>query len=424
MAFVRLKDFDERKEARLSASAVSMRAMMRFRAIRDADVFVLAPPQIQGLGQSNGFSMYLEDTGGQGRTVLSKAGNDLADLAQKDDTVAAVRGNTRTVESQLKIDIDQEKAGALGVDVGSINSLIATTFSGSNVNDFIYNGAIKPVYVQADAPYRMQPDDLGRWYARNGNGEMVPLSAFATTRWEQASPSLARFNGTPAIAISGSAQQGASSGDAMDRMEALTTQLGDGFTASWSGLSYQERLAGSQEALLYAVSMLVVFLCLAALYESWSVPFSVLLAVPVGVLGALLAAWLFGQSNDVYFKVGLLTTIGLTAKNAILIVEFAKDLLDAGRSVRDAVLEAARLRLRPIIMTSLAFILGVTPLALASGASSGAQQAIGIGVMGGMIAATALGIFFVPLLFVLVVSLSAALSRKPPATSAAEPTRL
>ncbi len=406
MAFVRLKDFDQRTDPSLSASAISMRATMHFRAIRDAEVFVLAPPQIQGLGQSNGFSMYLEDTGNRGRTALSEAGNDLADLAQKDDTVASVRGNTRTLESQLKIDIDQEKAGALGVDISGINSLIATAFSGSNVNDFVHNGEIKPVYVQADAPYRMQPGDIERWYARNGSGEMVPFSAFATTRWEQASPSLARFDGTPAIAISGSSQQGASSGDAMDRMEELTARLGDGFGASWSGLSYQERLAGSQEALLYAVSMLVVFLCLAALYESWSIPFSVLLAVPVGVLGALLAAWLFDQSNDVYFKVGLLTTIGLTAKNAILIVEFAKDLLDRGRSVRDAVLEAARLRLRPIVMTSLAFILGVTPLAFASGASSAAQQAIGIGVMGGMIAATVLGIFFVPLLFVLIASLS------------------
>jgi multidrug efflux pump len=406
MAFVRLKDFDLRGDPRLSASAVSMRAMMRFRAIRDAEVFVLAPPAIQGLGQSNGFSMYLQDTGNQGRTALSQAGNTLADLARKDDTVSSVRGNTRTLESQLKIDIDQEKAGALGVDVGAINGLIATAFAGANVNDFIYNGEIKPVYVQADAPFRMQPGDINRWSVRNGSGEMVPFSAFATSSWIQGTPTLARFNGTPAIAISGAAQQGASSGTAMERMEELTTEAGEGFSAAWSGLSYQERLAGSQEALLYAVSLLVVFLCLAALYESWSIPFSVLLAVPVGVLGALLAAWIFGQSNDVYFKVGLLTTIGLTAKNAILIVEFAKDLHDEGRNLRDAVLEAARLRLRPIIMTSLAFVLGVTPLALASGASSAAQQAIGISVMGGMIAATVLGIFFVPLLFVLTVRLS------------------
>ena len=402
MAFVRLKDFDARKDAALSASAISQRASAHFRQIRDAEVFVLAPPAIQGLGQSNGFSMYLEDTGNNGRDALTAASNRLADLAQADDTVGNVRGNTRTLESQLKIEVDQEKAGALGVDLSGINGLISTAFAGSNVNDFVYNGEIKPVYVQADAPFRMQPEDVDRWYARNGSGEMVPFSAFATTTWVQGSPSLSRFNGTAAISMNGAAQAGASSGDAMDRMEALVASLDGGYGAAWSGLSYQERLAGSQEAMLYAVSMLVVFLCLAALYESWSIPLSVLLAVPVGVLGALVAALVFGQSNDVYFKVGLLTTIGLTAKNAILIVEFAKDLRDQGRGVVEAVLEAARMRLRPIVMTSLAFILGVLPLAFATGASSAAQNAIGIGVMGGMIAATVLGIFFVPLLFVLV----------------------
>ncbi|HSX74276.1 MAG TPA: efflux RND transporter permease subunit [Shinella sp.] len=402
MAFVRLKDFDARKDASLSASAISQRASAHFRQIRDAEVFVLAPPAIQGLGQSNGFSMYLEDTGNNGRDALTAASNRLADLAQADDTVGNVRGNTRTLESQLKIEVDQEKAGALGVDLSGINGLISTAFAGSNVNDFVYNGEIKPVYVQADAPFRMQPEDVDRWYARNGSGEMVPFSAFATTKWVQGSPSLSRFNGTAAISMNGAAQAGASSGDAMDRMEALVASLDGGYGAAWSGLSYQERLAGSQEAMLYAVSMLVVFLCLAALYESWSIPLSVLLAVPVGVLGALVAALVFGQSNDVYFKVGLLTTIGLTAKNAILIVEFAKDLRDQGRGVVEAVLEAARMRLRPIVMTSLAFILGVLPLAFATGASSAAQNAIGIGVMGGMIAATVLGIFFVPLLFVLV----------------------
>ncbi|WP_432349320.1 efflux RND transporter permease subunit (plasmid) [Shinella yambaruensis] len=402
MAFVRLKDFDARTDTSLSASAISQRASAHFRKIRDAEVFVLAPPAIQGLGQSNGFSMYLEDTGNRGRDALTAASNQLADLAQQDDTVGNVRGNTRTLESQLKIEIDQEKAGALGVDLSGINGLISTAFAGSNVNDFVYNGEIKPVYVQADAPFRMQPEDVNRWYARNGDGEMVPFSAFATTTWIQGSPSLARFNGTAAISMNGAAQAGASSGDAMDRMEALVAGLDGGYSAAWSGLSYQERLAGSQEAMLYAVSLLVVFLCLAALYESWSIPLSVILAVPVGVLGALVAAWIFGQSNDVYFKVGLLTTIGLTAKNAILIVEFAKDLRDQGKSVVDAVLEAARMRLRPIVMTSLAFILGVLPLAFATGASSAAQNAIGIGVMGGMIAATVLGVFFVPLLFVIV----------------------
>ena len=405
MAFVRLKDFDQRTDSALSASAISQRASAHFRNIRDAEVFVLAPPAIQGLGQSNGFSMYLEDTGNRGRDALIAASNTLADLALKDDTVGNVRGNTRTLESQLKIDIDQEKAGALGVGISGINNLISVAFAGSNVNDFVYNGEIKPVYVQADAPFRMQPGDIERWYARNDAGEMVPFSAFATTKWVQGSPSLSRFNGTAAIAMNGSAQPGASSGNAMDRMEELVAGLNGGYSSAWSGLSYQERLAGSQEAMLYAVSLLVVFLCLAALYESWSIPFSVILAVPVGVLGALVAAWLFGQSNDVYFKVGLLTTIGLTAKNAILIVEFAKDLRDQGKSAVEAVLEAARMRLRPIVMTSLAFILGVLPLAFATGASSAAQNAIGIGVMGGMIAATVLGVFFVPLLFVVIAGL-------------------
>jgi multidrug efflux pump len=400
MGFVRLKDFDLRTDERLSATAVAQRASAYFRQIRDAEVFVLAPPAIQGLGQSSGFSMYLEDTGNQGRDALTDASNALADAAAGNSVIQNIRGNTRTLEAQLKIDIDQEKAGAFGIDVSAINSLISTAFSGTNVNDFVYRGEIKPVYVQADAPFRMQPTDINRWYARNDAGEMVPFSAFATTQWVQGSPSLARFNGTAAVSISGSAAPGASSGDAMDEAERLVAELPGGYSASWSGLSYQERLAGSQATLLYAVSLLVVFLCLAALYESWSIPFSVLFAVPVGVFGALLAAWTFDQANDVYFKVGLLTTIGLTAKNAILIVEFARDLMAQGRNAIEAVVEAARLRLRPILMTSLAFILGVLPLARATGAGSAAQNAIGIGVMGGMIAATVFGVFFVPLLFV------------------------
>lgn len=400
MGFVRLKEFGLRTDERLSASAVAQRASAHFRQIRDAEVFVLAPPAIQGLGQSSGFSMYLEDTGSRGRDALTDASNALADAAAGNSVIQNLRGNTRTLEAQLKIDVDQEKAGAFGIDLSAINSLITTAFSGTNVNDFVHRGEIKPVYVQADAPFRMQPTDIDRWYARNAAGEMVPFSAFATTQWVQGSPSLARFNGTPAVSISGSAAPGASSGDAMDEAGRLVAELPGGYTASWSGLSYQERLAGSQATLLYAVSLLVVFLCLAALYESWSIPFSVVFAVPVGVFGALLAAWTFDQANDVYFKVGLLTTIGLTAKNAILIVEFARDLTARGRNAVDAVVEAARLRLRPILMTSLAFILGVLPLARATGAGSAAQNAIGIGVMGGMVSATVLGVFFVPLLFV------------------------
>jgi multidrug efflux pump len=410
MGFIRLRDFDLRTDPRLSASAVAQRATAYFRQIRDARVFVLSPPAIQGLGQSSGFDMYLEDTGNRGRDALIEASNVLADRTAGNAVIANIRGNTRTLEAQLKIDIDQEKAGAMGIDLSAIDSLINTVFSGTDVNDFIYNGEIKPVYVQADAPFRMQPEDLDHWYARNDGGEMVPFSAFATTQWVQGSPSLARFNGTAAVSINGQAAPGASSGEAMTEAERLVATLPGGYSASWSGLSYQERLAGSQATLLYAVSLLVVFLCLAALYESWSIPLAVILAVPVGVFGALLAAWLFDQSNDVYFKVGLLTTIGLTAKNAILIVEFARDLIGRGHGAVEAVIEASRLRLRPIVMTSLAFILGVLPLAIATGAGSAAQNAIGIGVMGGMLSATVLGVFFVPVLFVCVSWLTAQLT--------------
>ncbi|PKR89893.1 hydrophobe/amphiphile efflux-1 family RND transporter [Pleomorphomonas diazotrophica] len=418
MGFVRLKDFDQRTDSRLAASAVAARASAHFRKIRDAEVFVLAPPAIQGLGQTSGFSMYLQDSGNEGREALSAAANEMADKAATSASITNLRGNTRTLESQLKINIDRNKAGALGVELSGINSLITTVFSGSDVNDFIYQGEIKSVMVQGDTPFRMQPGDIDRWYAKNDSGEMVPFSAFASTEWVKGSPSLDRFNGIAAVALDGTAASGVSSGNAMTAAEALVADLDGGYSAAWSGLSYQERLAGSQEMLLYAVSLIVVFLCLAALYESWAIPFSVLLAVPVGVFGALAFAKLFGQSNDVYFKVGLLTTIGLTAKNAILIVEFAKDLMERGSTAVEAVIEAARLRLRPIVMTSLAFVLGVTPLARATGAGSAAQNAIGIGVMGGMISATLLGVFFVPLLFVTIQRLTA--RRREPRSSAAE----
>jgi multidrug efflux pump len=411
MGFVRLKDFDERADESLSASAVARRASAYFGQIRDAQVFVLNPPAIQGLGQSSGFSLYVEDTGHQGRDALNAAANAVADAAQSSDLIRNLRGNTRTEEAQIRIDIDEEKVGAFGIDLSAINSLITTVFAGSRVNDFIHNGEIRPVYVQADAPFRMQPDDINSWYARNSNGEMVPFSAFTDTEWVQGSPSLTRFDGTAAIAINGSAAPGASSGDAMEAIETLVAELPGGYSPAWSRLSYQERLAGSLAMLLYGVSLLVVFLCLAALYESWTIPFSVILTVPVGVFGALFAAWLFDQSNDVYFQVGLLTTIGLTAKNAILIVEFARDLMLRGSTATDAVVEAARRRLRPILMTSLAFIFGVLPLAIATGAGSAAQNAVGIGVMGGMIAATLFGVFFVPFLFVSVVWLAASARR-------------
>ena len=402
MAFVRLKDYSQRKGKSLSASAVGARATAYFSQIRDAQIFALAPPAIQGLGQSSGFTMYLEDTGNKGRDALTAAADQLTKLANQGGVVSGARTSSSTPESQLKIVIDQQKAGALGVDLAAANSLLGTVFGGTNVNDFISEGKIKPVYVQGDAPYRMQPQDLDKWYARNSSGEMVPFSAFATTEWTKGPQQLARFNGTAAIEVQGAAASGYSSGTAMNKMSELVAGFDGGYSTSWTGLSYQERLSGSQATLLYAISVLVVFLSLAALYEGWPIPLSVILAVPIGALGALLAAKFFGQSDDVYFKVGLLTTMGLAAKNAILIVEFARDLEAQGKSIVNAILEAARIRIRPIVMTSLAFMLGVLPLAIATGAGAGAQNAIGIGVLGGMLASTLVGVFFVPVFFVLI----------------------
>jgi multidrug efflux pump len=402
IVFTKLKDFAERTDDKLHAQAVATRALGAFSQIREAQVFALLPPAIQGLGVSSGFSMYLVDTGGHGTEALDAASKRLMAMANTSGKVVALRSNNKEVEPQMKIIIDQEKIGAMGVDISAVNSMLSVIFTGRDVNDFTLNGEIKPVYVQGDAPFRMQPDDLDHWYARNTNGEMVPFSAFTRTEWVKGAPTLARFNAVSAIPLDGASAPGVSSGDAMNAMEEMTAQLGGGYTVAWQGISYQERLSGSQAPMLYAISVLVVFLCLAALYESWSIPFSVIMAVPVGVLGALVAATVFGQANDVYFKVGLLTTIGLAAKNAILIVEFAKDRMETGMGIIDATLEAARLRLRPIIMTSLAFILGVVPLAIATGAGSAAQNAIGIGVLGGMLFATALGIFFVPSFFVVI----------------------
>jgi multidrug efflux pump len=402
IVFAKLKDFSERTDPNLHAQAVVSRALKSFFAIREAQVFALLPPAIQGLGVSSGFSMYLVDTGGHGNDALTAASKRLIQAANTSGKVVALRSNNKEVEPQMKIVIDQEKIGAMGVDIASVNSMLSIIFTGRDVNDFTLNGEIKPVYVQGDAPFRMQPSDLDHWNARNTSGEMVPFSAFTKTEWAKGAPSLARFNAVSAIPLDGASAPGVSSGDAMNEMQALTNQLGGGYTVAWQGISYQERLSGSQAPMLYAISVLVVFLCLAALYESWSIPFSVIMAVPVGVLGALTAATIFGQANDVYFKVGLLTTIGLAAKNAILIVEFAKERTENGMGLIDATLEAARLRLRPIIMTSLAFILGVVPLAIATGAGSAAQNAIGIGVLGGMLAATMLGIFFVPSFFVVI----------------------
>lgn len=406
IVFTKLKDFELRKGAGQSAAEIMHRAQAYFLTLRDAQVFALLPPAIQGLGNSSGFSMYVVDSGNNGNDALTRVSQQLIQESATNPYISSLRSNSQRSETQLKILLDQEKLGAMGVDLAAVNSMLSTIFAGRDVNDFTLNNELKPVYVQGDTPYRMQPDDLKLWYARNTAGEMVPFSSFSKLDWVSGTPQLARYNGTSAISLDGATKPGISTGEAMDEMERLVTALPGGYTVAWQGISYQERLSGSQAPMLYALSILIVFLCLAALYESWSIPFSVILAVPVGVLGAVGAAYLLGQSNDVYFKVGLLTTIGLAAKNAILIVEFAKDRQEAGLGLIEATLDAAKLRLRPIIMTSLAFILGVVPLAIATGAGSAAQNAIGIGVLGGMLSATLLGIFFVPSLFVIVRRLS------------------
>ncbi|MBI1201003.1 MAG: efflux RND transporter permease subunit [Rhodopseudomonas sp.] len=421
LAFIRLKDFDQRKSAHLSAQAVALRATMAFRKLTDARVFALAPPAIQGLGNSNGFDFYLQDINGAGHAKLIETRNRLLGLAGQSKLLANTRPNGQEDEPQYQIEIDQEKASALGLSLSDINTTLSTAWGSDYVNDFIDRGRVKKVYLQSDKDFRMQPADLDRWYVRNSAGSMVPFSAFASGHWTFGSPRLERYNGSAAVEIQGEAASGVSSGAAMDEIDNLVSQLPSGYGHQWTGLSAQERLSGNQAPALYAISALVIFLCLAALYESWSIPFAVMLAVPIGIFGALLAAVLFGQTNDVYFKVGLLTTIGLAAKNAILIIEFAIAQQAAGRPLVEATLEAARQRLRPILMTSFAFILGVTPLAIASGAGSGAQNSIGIGVMGGMIAATVLGIFFVPLLFVSVRRLFKGGHDTAPAPATAQP---
>ncbi|MBA1144300.1 efflux RND transporter permease subunit [Mesorhizobium neociceri] len=402
IAFVPLKEFSQRSSPALAAQAVAGRAMGAFRKIRDAQVFALAPPAIQGFGNTNGFDFYLQDVNGAGHDALIQTRNQLLGLAAQSKLLTATRPNGQEDQPQFSVDIDQEKASALGVNLADINNTLSAAWGSDYVNDFIDRGRVKPVYLQSDPNFRMQPEDLDKWQVRNSAGTMVPFSSFASSHWTFGSPRLERYNGSAAVEIQGAAAAGISSGAAMDEIDKLVAQLPPGYSHEWTGLSHQERLSGNQALSLYAISALVVFLCLAALYESWSIPFAVMLSVPIGIFGALLAASLFGQTNDVYFKVGLLTTIGLAAKNAILIVEFAIERQAAGMGLVEATLEAARQRLRPILMTSLAFILGVTPLAIANGAGSGAQNSVGIGVMGGMIAATVIGVFLVPLLFVTV----------------------
>ncbi len=403
MAFTMLKDWEERKEPSQHVQAIAGRAMGALWQIKDAMVFAFVPPAIFELGTSTGFNFQLQDLNGAGHDALMDARNQLLGMASQDTRLVGVRPNGQEDNPVFNIEIDFQKAAALGVSISDINSNLAVAWASSYADDFILNGRVKKIYVQGEAPYRMSPEDIGRWYVRNDQGEMVPFSAFATGNWEFASPRLERYNSVASVNILGEAAPGLSSGDAMDAMEELASRLPAGFGFEWTGMSLQEVESGSQAPMLYALSILVVFLCLAALYESWLVPISVMLVIPLGVIGALFFAMGRGLANDIYFQVGLLTTIGLSAKNAILIVEFAKHLMEEeAMDIYEAAKQAIRMRLRPILMTSLAFMLGVTPLMLADGAGSGSQNAIGTAVFGGMFSATTLAIFFVPVFVVIV----------------------
>ncbi|MCU4118088.1 efflux RND transporter permease subunit [Variovorax sp. N23] len=402
LAFVTLKDWDERKGAGQSADGLAGRAFGALSGIRDAFIYPLSPPPIPELGNASGFTFRLQDRSGAGHEALINARNQLLGMASKSKLLTQVRPDGLEDAPQLQIDIDRDKANALGVTFDAINTTLSTALGSRYINDFPNQGRLQRVVVQADAPARMQPDDLLKLNASNTKGQPVPLSTFASTRWVTGAQQTVRYNGYPAVRISGSAAPGSSSGDAMAEMEKLAAQLPAGFGFEWTGQSREEKLAGSQAMILYGFAILAVFLCLAALYESWSIPLSVILVVPLGVLGVLLATMLRSYSNDVYFQVGLITIIGLSAKNAILIIEFAKDLQAQGKGLVQAALEAAHLRFRPIVMTSLAFGLGVVPLVTASGAGSASQRAIGTGVLGGMVTGTVLAVFFVPVFFVVV----------------------
>jgi len=405
LVFVKLKDWSARKKASQSVQALATRATRYFSTVRDAVILAIAPPAVMELGNATGFDMMLQNRGGLSHEQFLAARNQLLGEAAKNPALVAVRPNGVEDAPQVKVDIDREKASALGLSIADVNQTLSAAWGSSYVNDFIDHGRVKRVYVQGEPNSRMQPEDLNNWYVRNVQGGMVPFAAFATSKWTYGPQKLTRFNGVPAYEIQGQPAPGRSSGEAMDIMESLVGKLPAGVGLEWTGLSFEEKLSGSQAPLLYALSTIVVFLCLAALYESWSIPIAVLLVVPIGVLGALLATYLRGLSNDVYFQVGLLTTIGLAAKNAVLIVEFAKENFDRGQSLKDAVVLAARTRFRPIVMTSLAFSFGVLPLALANGAGSGAQNAVGSGVVGGMVASTLLGILFIPVFFVVILRL-------------------
>lgn len=400
--FVRLKDWDQRKRPDQKVAAIAQRAMMNLYGIKDAFVYAFFPPPIMELGNATGFDFELTDQAGLGHEALMNARNQMLGMMAQDKRFTGVRPNGLSDVPQFKLDIDHEKAEALGVSVADINSVLSTAWGSSYINDFMHEGRVKKVFMQGDAQFRMLPEDINKWYVKNSSGEMVPFSAFANAHWEYGSPRLERYNGSSSVELMGAPAPGISSGDAMNMIKQISQKLPKGIALEWTGLSYEEIMAGSQTMLLYSLSLLIVFLSLAALYESWSVPFAVLLIVPLGIFGSVAATLFFKMSNDVYFQVGLLTTIGLAAKNAILIVEFAKSQYDAGAGLLESATHAARMRLRPILMTSLAFILGVTPLAISSGAGSASQNAIGIGVIGGMISATFLAIVFVPMFFILI----------------------
>jgi multidrug efflux pump len=376
--------------------------MKAFSQIRDGLVFAFSPPAVVELGQANGFDFQLQDRGGLGHDRLMEARNQILGMAMQNPKMIAVRPNGQDDSPQFKLDIDDVRAGALGVSLADVNSVLATAWGSSYINDFIQNGRVKKVYLQADANYRMLPEDINRWYVRNGNGEMVPFSAFATAHWQYGSPRLERYNGIPSVEIMGQAAPGVSTGEAMAEMEKMAAQLPAGIGYEWTGLSYEEKQAGKQAPALYAISLLVVFLSVAALYESWTIPFVNLLMLPLGLVGAITAVTLRGLPNDVYLQIGLLTTVGLSTKNAILIIQFIKEQLNQGHELVEATLAAVKIRLRPVIMTSLAFFFGTLPLALTRGAGAAAQNAIGTAVTGGLLSATFIDLIFIPFFFVMV----------------------
>lgn len=402
MAFVKLKDWELRKQANLKADAVADRAMKKFASYKEALVYAFSPPSIIELGNAKGIDFQLQDRGGAGHVKLMEARNKLIEMAAKDPRLVRVRANGLEDVSQYKIDLDWEKAGSLGVSIASIQDAVSTAFGSGYVNDFIKDGRIKHVDIQADAPYRMLPEDLKNIYVRNVQGKMVPYASFASGHWIFGSPKLERYNAFPSINIWGEPAKGKSSGEAMQAMEELASKLPREFGYDWTGLSYQERQSGAQAGPLYAFSILIIFLCVAALYESWSIPVVNLLMLPLGVFGATLATWLRGMPNDVYFQIGFLTTLGLSTKNAILIIQFAQQRLEQGEKIIEATLGAVKTRFRPVIMTSMAFFFGVLPLALSTGAGAGAQNAIGTAVVGGMLSATFIDLIFIPLFFILV----------------------